>query len=191
MNERIESMEQAHAIEKERRRLDYDEKEAADQARFDELQDQRDADTRKFEERLNELALYHEKIIKELEKDQRMESDRQQEMTTKLNEEIARMIEAHKAERERIENETWNKIDVLKNKNKEELGKIIDKGMQSKAELTLGNNKHRKRQEDRILKQNDIERKQHDLNELHKDTNNLQQQIESQEVELRERDSTI
>lgn len=145
MNERIEQMEQAHAIEKERRRLDYDEKEAADQMRFDELQNQRDADTRRFEERLNELALYHEKIIKELEKDQRMESDRQQEMTTKLNEEIARMIDAHKAERERIENETWNRIDVLKNKNKEELGKIIDKGMQSKAELTLGNNKHRKR----------------------------------------------
>lgn len=89
-------METAHAIEKERRRLDYDEKEAADQNRFDELQDQRDADTRRFEERLNELALYHEKIIKELEKDQRMESDRQQEMTTKLNEEIARMIDAHK-----------------------------------------------------------------------------------------------
>ena len=76
MNERLEQMEQTHQIEKERRKLDYEEKEAADQARYDELQEQRDADTRRFEERLNELALYHEKIIKELEKDQRMESDR-------------------------------------------------------------------------------------------------------------------
>ena len=38
----------------------------ADQQRFDELQAQKDEDTRKFEERLNELSLYHEKIIKEL-----------------------------------------------------------------------------------------------------------------------------
>lgn len=63
--------------------------------------------------------------------------------------------------------------------------------MQSKAELTLGSNKHKKRQEDRVLKENDIQRKQHDLNDLIKFTNNLQQTIESQEVELRERDSTI
>ena len=73
-------------------------------------------------------------------------------MTQRLNEEIARMIETHKAERERIENETWNKIDILKNKNKEELGKIIDEGMQSKAELTLGNNRYQNRLDDQKSK---------------------------------------
>jgi hypothetical protein len=36
------------------------------------------------------------------------------------------MMKNHKEERERIENETWDKIDILKNKNKEELAKIID-----------------------------------------------------------------
>ena len=35
--------------------------------RFDELQQQKDEDTRKFEERLHELTLYHEKITNELE----------------------------------------------------------------------------------------------------------------------------
>ena len=36
------------------------------------------------------------------------------------------MMKNHKEERERIESETWDKIDILKNKNKEELAKIID-----------------------------------------------------------------
>lgn len=162
-NEKLESLEQAHQIEKDRRKLDYEEKEAADKARYDELEEQRDADTRRFEERLNELALYHEKIIKELEKDQRMELDRQNEMTQKLNDEIARMIETEKAEREQIEDETWRKIDILKNKNKEELGKIIDEGMRAKSELTLGVNQYQERLEDHKSKQNDIEQKQTDL----------------------------
>ena len=53
----------------ERKRLDYKAKMEADQARFDELNAQKAEDTRQFEERLNELTLYHEKVIKELEQD--------------------------------------------------------------------------------------------------------------------------
>jgi len=44
----------------------------ADQQRFDELQNQKDDDTKRFEERLNELSLHHEKIIKELIQDQKL-----------------------------------------------------------------------------------------------------------------------
>lgn len=36
------------------------------------------------------------------------------------------MTNAHKSERERIETDTWDKIGIIKNKNKEELTKIID-----------------------------------------------------------------
>jgi hypothetical protein len=55
------------------------------------------------------------------------------------------MMKNHKEERERIENETWDKIDILKNKNKEELAKIIDQGMQSKCNLTLVHNDFKKK----------------------------------------------
>ena len=55
------------------------------------------------------------------------------------------MMKNHKEERERIENETCEKIDVLKNKNKEELAKIIDQGMQSKCNLTLVHNDFKKK----------------------------------------------
>ena len=39
------------------------------------------------------------------------------------------MIKDHKEERENIESDTWERIDVLKDKNKEDLAGIIDQGM--------------------------------------------------------------
>jgi hypothetical protein len=53
-------------------------------------------------------------------------------------------MSAHKEEREKIENQTWEDIDRIKEKNKEELAKIIDAGTQSKAELTLMTNDYKK-----------------------------------------------
>lgn len=81
-----------------------------------------------------------------------MESDKQNDMTQMLNEEINNMMEAHRNEREKIENDTWSRIDQLRNKNKEELGKIIDDGMKAKADLTLALNEFKKRNEDKELK---------------------------------------
>ena len=54
------------------RKTDYADKMDADQQRFDELQNQKDDDAKRFEERLNELSLHHEKIIKELIQDQKL-----------------------------------------------------------------------------------------------------------------------
>jgi hypothetical protein len=45
----------------------------ADEQRFRELADEKDKDNTKFEERLHELTLYHEKITNELEYDQKLE----------------------------------------------------------------------------------------------------------------------
>ena len=49
----------------------------------------------------------------------------------------------HKDKRENIEDEAWNKIDKIKEENKEELAKIIDAGMKSKADLTLITNTYK------------------------------------------------
>ena len=64
--DKIDQMMSAHDIMMSSRKSDYADKMDADQQRFDELQNQKDDDTRRFEERLNELSLHHEKIIKEL-----------------------------------------------------------------------------------------------------------------------------
>jgi hypothetical protein len=53
------------------------------------------------------------------------------------------MISDHKQMRETIENDAWDKIDTIKEKNKEELAKIIDAGMESKANLTLITNDYK------------------------------------------------
>lgn len=84
------------------------------------------------------------------------------------------MMDTHRNERETIENTTWNNIDQLRNKNKEELGKIIDDGMQAKANLTLALNLFKKKNEEKELKNNDIVRKDGELKELYKKTNALE-----------------
>jgi len=84
------------------------------------------------------------------------------------------MMKHHKEKREQIENDTWEKIDVLKDKNKEELAKIIDMGMQSKCKLTLIHNNFKKKRNEREGKEKEIEQKQDELNVLYKDTKNLE-----------------
>jgi hypothetical protein len=46
------------------------------------------------------------------------------------------MTEINKLERKKIEDETWDKIDQIKDDNKEELVGIIAMGIESKTRLT-------------------------------------------------------
>jgi hypothetical protein len=55
------------------------------------------------------------------------------------------MNNRHKLERKRIEEQKWEEIETLKEKNKEELADRIDKGMLEKASLTLVTNDHKLR----------------------------------------------
>ena len=141
--EKQHSMAQAHQDEMERRKQDYADKMEADQMRFDELQQSKDEDTRKFEERLHELTLYHEKITNELEQDQQIDLNRQTQETNMLKETMEQLMKNHSQLREKIENDAWEEIDVLRDKNKEELAKHIDAGMDSKCSLTMINNDYR------------------------------------------------
>ena len=98
---------------------------------------------------------------------------------------------AHKDERERIENSAWEEIDRIKEKNKEELAKIIDAGMQSKAELTLMTNDYKKSKSKKEETQKDIHEQQQRLNDLIQQTNSFRQTINSQKGEIQERETTI
>jgi len=184
-------MNYAHSEEMERKKQDYADKMDADQQRYDELQAQKDEDSRKFEERLHELTLYHEKITNELEQDQKIDLNRQIQETNMLKETIEQMMKQHKELREKIENDAWEEIDILKDKNKEELAKHIDAGMESKCSLTMINNDYKLKKAEKDEAQKQISTKQSDLNGLYKMTNNLKQTIESQEGELKERATTI
>ena len=47
------------------------------------------------------------------------------------------MIATHRDKREEVENNTWEQIEMIKEKNKEELIQEIDIGMKYKSDLTL------------------------------------------------------
>jgi hypothetical protein len=189
--DRISQMIQAHNIEMERRKQDYRDKQEADHQRLQELQASKDQDTRKFEERANELTLHHEKIIKELKQDQKIQIERQKQETSRLKAKIDEMNKKHQEERERIENDTWEKIDILKDKNKDEMAKIIDIGMQSKCDQALIHNDYNKKKAERDQHETTILNKNQLLTDYFKSTSNLKQQIQSQMGELAERDTTI
>jgi hypothetical protein len=96
-----------------------------------------------------------------------------------LNETIEKMMKEHKELREKIENDAWEEIDTLKDKNKEELAKFIDAGMESKCALTMINNEYKTKKGEKETEERKIQKKQAELNQLYKLTNNLKQTIES------------
>jgi len=108
-----------------------------------------------------------------------------------LKETMEKLMKDHSHLREKIENDAWEEIDLLRDKNKEELAKHIDAGMDSKCSLTMINNDYRLKRQAKEEEQRKISEKQSQLNLLYKQTNNLKQTIESQEGELKERATTI
>ena len=155
-NEKLRQMRMAHEQELARREQDYADKQEADNQRYQELYAQKQEEAEKFEQRLHDLLLHHKKILKDLEQENANELQQQERETAQLREEIQRLMNAHKDEREKIENQTWEDIDRIKEKNKEELAKIIDAGMQSKAELTLMTNDYKKAKAKKEETQKDI-----------------------------------
>lgn len=53
-----------------------------------------------------------------------------------LTEQIEKLIKENKDERKNIEDEAWESIDMIKERNTKELATIIEQSMSSKAELT-------------------------------------------------------
>lgn len=70
------------------------------------------------------------------------------------------LMKSHQELREKIENDAWDEIDAQRDKNKEELAKIIDAGMKSKVELTLVNNDYKKKKMEKDDEQKKINDKQ-------------------------------
>lgn len=101
------------------------------------------------------------------------------------------MNNKHKLERKRIEEQKWEEIETLKEKNKEELADRIDKGMLEKASLTLVTNDHKLRNNKKLGEEKLIA----DLDQRLKDEinqfNTKKAQLKSQINELAERETTI
>jgi chromosome segregation ATPase len=112
------------------------------------------------------MYLHHQKAIDELEKDNKIEVEEQVKETNQLKEKMDNMIREHKEMREKIENDAWDEIDAIKDKNKEDLAEFIDAGMKSKGELTLITNEYRDAKGEQERLKRDINDKQTKLQEM-------------------------
>lgn len=90
-----------------------------------------------------------------------------------------------------IEDEAWDKIDLIKERNKDELATIIDQGMVSKGRLTEVQGKYRTKKTNKEQLVTEIADKQTKLTDLINLTKDLEASIVSQKSELAEREATI
>ena len=114
-----------------------------------------------------------------------------EEIQRVLRAETSKIETDNKKFRDDKETNEWEKIDTIKEKNKEELMKVTKQGLNAKADLTITNNKFREAK----IKKETVERNLQDLtSQLQAEltaTNSLKNDIESQKNELEERDKTI
>ena len=97
---------------------------------------------------------------------------------------IEKLEKANVELRKNIEEEAWVKIDELKDRNKVELGEIIESGMKSKADLQKETGKYRTAGPERDTLTKEIKEKASQSRTLDQEINNLKNQIEAQKQEL-------
>ena len=71
------------------------------------------------------------------------EIEEKEEIQRVLRDETKTLEGQHKTVRDDKETNEWEKIDTIKEKNKEELMKVTKQGLNAKADLTITNNKFR------------------------------------------------
>ena len=94
-------------------------------------------------------------------------------------------------ERKQIEEDAWIEIDELKDRNKVELGDIIEQGMKSKADLQKETGKYKTNNEEKKTLQMEIKEKGAQSRTLDQQIIELKNQIDAQKNELESRRVTI
>ena len=145
----------------------------------------------KFEMLMSQTYLTHEELMEKLNRDQIIERKDLEAQKKTLSQEIEQMVKRHKENREDVENETWENIEGIKEKNKVDLAMEVDRGMKQKSELTLIRNEYRHREQDMANLKKKISEQNTDLNQEIANTNREKQHIESMKNELQERERTI
>jgi hypothetical protein len=65
-----------------------------------------------------------------------LEKDKKDKEFKEMQEKLKYMIDENRDKRKEIEDNAWEQINVIKEKNKDELNETIKAGMESKARLT-------------------------------------------------------
>lgn len=190
-NQTIEKMKREFEEELANRKKEYEQKKAQDAIRLEDLQQQKQEEENLHQEKLADLYEQHSQVIKKMQEDYKIEIEEQSKKTAILSQQIKQMEIENKEIRDQIENDAWEEIDSIKEKNKEELLKITKIGMDSKAELQLTNNKFLEQKKNRDSLVGDIQEKQTLLNGENTKTKSFRQEIQGQKNEITEREKTI
>ena len=97
---------------------------------------------------MSQTYLTHEELMEKLKRDQLLEENELKAQKRDLSQQIELMVKSHKDNREEVEQRTWEEIEDLKEKSKQELAQEVDKGMKQKSELTLIRNEYRHRDQE-------------------------------------------
>ncbi len=79
--------------------------------------------------------MIQEKQYKEIRIEHDLQKQEKDKERKELQIKIDKLLAENKEERKKIEDVAWENIDIIKDKNKEELALIIDAGISSKAKL--------------------------------------------------------
>ena len=140
---------------------------------------------------MSQTYLQHDHLMEELNRDQVLQREELEAKKKALSQEIEQMVRSHKEKREQVENQTWEDIEGIKEKNKNELARMVDTGMRQKSELTLIRNQYRNQEQDKENLRQETEQQTADLNTEIANSAREKQHIESMKNELRERERTI
>jgi chromosome segregation ATPase len=101
------------------------------------------------------------------------------------------MIEENKQERQKIEDKAWDEINIIKEKNKEDLREIINAGMESKTKLTEVQGQFKTATNAKLKLEGEIAQRDESLKKLIAQGKDLKAQILQQQEELQEREKSI
>lgn len=137
------------------------------------------------------MYLEHDKLLEKMHADNELERNELEQEKVELSERIEKVLKLHKHQREDTENNKWEEIEAIKEKNKEELAERVDKSMQEKASLTLISNELQQHKNKAKGLQNQIEEMDKKLKDEVQEAQTKRATLKSQNNELGERDSTI
>ena len=154
-----------HSRDMEKLQSDQQAKVEADEARRAELREEMVDQSNKFEQCSAQLYLTQDQQMKTMEKEQKLEHDSLETDKDRLSRQIEQMVSQFKETRERVENETWDRIDRQKEDDKQEMATEIDRSMKQKGELTLIMNNFKDLRQQRDFQLSTISEMNNELND--------------------------
>ena len=107
--------------------------------------------------RMKELTFEHKKILEDLDHENRLEIEELKREEQDLFALSKALREQNLKERDQQDNDTWDILDRVRERNKNELAKIIEEGIQHSANLAVGKSKFKEAKKEKL----DIERQIH------------------------------